>query len=136
MRVNGWERELRLVVEKHLALLSAYGVSDCYIIADDAVEAVTGKRMYSGARGYRTSAGAARKLRRRGFLTVEDAFAAKFERIPVALAQRGDIGVIYQPGGEVTGGVFIGTGFFTRAEGGAVVLPHSAVTHAFKVGRD
>ncbi len=51
------ERELRLVVEKHIALPSAYGVSDCYIIADDAVEAVTGKRMFSGARGYRTAAG-------------------------------------------------------------------------------
>lgn len=133
MRLTGWERALRLVVERHLALPSTYGVSDCYIIADDAVEAVLGKHMYTGARGYKTAAGAAKKLRKRGFLTVEDAFAAKFARVPVSMAQRGDIGVVYQPNGEISGGVFSGTGFFTRGEGQAVFLPYSAVTHAFRV---
>jgi hypothetical protein len=133
MRVTGWERALRLVVEKHLALPSAYGVSDCFVIPDDGVEAVTGAQMYPGARGYKTPAGAAKKLRKHGFLTVEDAFAAKFARIPVSMAQRGDIGVVYQSNGEVTGGVFTGTGFLTRAEDRAVFLPHSAVTHAFRV---
>lgn len=133
MRIDGWERRLRLAVEKHVSLPSQYGVSDCYIIADDAVEAVTGERMYRNARRYRTAKGAARVLRRHGFLTVEDAFAARFERIPVSQAQRGDIGVIYQPNGEISGGVFTGSGFFTRGEGEAVTLPHLSAKHAFRV---
>lgn len=133
MRVKGWERELRLVVEKHVALPSAYGISDCYIIADDAVEAVTGKRMFTGARGYRTAPGAAKKLRKRGFLTVADAFAARFTEIPVLMAQRGDIGTIHQPNGEVTGGVFTGAGFFTRDGDRAVFLPCTDVARAFRV---
>ena len=133
MRVQGWERALRLVVEKHLALPTQYGVSDCYVIADDAVEAVTGARMFRDARRYRTAKGAARVLRRHGFLTVEDAFADRFAAIPVAQAQRGDIGVIHQGNGEVSGGVFTGAGFFTRGPGSALVLPISAVTRAFRV---
>ena len=133
MRVQGWERALRLVVEKHLALPTQYGVSDCYVIADDAVEAVTGGRLFRDARRYRTAKGAARVLRRHGFLTVEDAFADRFPAIPVLQAQRGDIGVVHQPNGEVSGGVFIGSGFFTRGPGSALVLPMSAAARAFRV---
>lgn len=133
MRVQGWERALRLVVEKHLALPTQFGVSDCYVIADDAVEAVTGERMYRDARRYRTARGAARVLRRHGCLTVEDAFAGRFDVIPVAQAQRGDIGVVHQPSGEVSGGVFIGSGFFTRGPSSALVLPMSAAARAFRV---
>lgn len=133
MRVIDWEKKLKLAIEKHSSLPSTYGVSDCYIIADDAVEAVTGKRMFANARNYKTAKGAAKKLMARGFLTVEDAFAAKFPRIPVAMAQRGDIGVIYRDG-EVTGGVFTGIGFMTRDADHVVFLPISHVAHAFRVG--
>ena len=133
MRIKGWERGLRLAVERHLALPSAYGTSDCYIIADDAVEAVTGQRMYDDARGYSTPLGAARKLHKHGFSTVADAFAARFAEIPVAFAQRGDIGVIHQPNGDVTGGVFTGAGFFTRTDDRAVFLPITDVARAFRV---
>lgn len=135
-RVAGWEGRLRAVVGRHMALPSQYGVSDCYIIADDAVEAVTGARLYDDARGYTTPRGAARVLLRHGYRTVEDAFAARLPDVPVALAQRGDIGVVRQPNGEVTGGVFIAAGFVTRGASRAVVLPRSAVHRAFAVGRD
>ena len=133
-RLPDWVKRLNAVVAKHLALPSQYGVSDCYIIADDGVEAVTGERMYAGALGYKTEAGAARKLRQHGFETVRDAFAAKFEEIPVALAQRGDIGVIDRDG-VLSGGVFTGVGFMTRGVGAVEFVPASAVSHAFKVGR-
>lgn len=134
MRVTGWERALRLVVERHMALPSQYGVSDCYVIADDAVEAVTGARLYPAARRYRTARGGARVLRRHGFLSVEDAFAAALPEIPVALAQRGDIGVVRQADGALSGGVFIAAGFLTRGVGSAVVLPHLSAARAFRVG--
>jgi len=132
MRVADWESRLKLAIQRHMELPSAYGVSDCYIIADDAVEAVTGKRMYSRARNYKTAKGAAKRLLAHGFQTVEDAFAAKFARVPVMLAQRGDIGVVYR-GGEVIGGVFTGIGFITRDKDHMTILPFAEVTHAFKV---
>ncbi|MDQ0558302.1 hypothetical protein QO004_000075 [Rhizobium mesoamericanum] len=131
-RVPGWEKRLNAVVAKHQALPSQYGVSDCYIIPDDAVEAVTGERMYPDALGYRTDAGAAKKLRQHGFATVRDAFAAKYPEIPPAIAQRGDIGVIDRDG-VLSGGLFTSIGFMTRGVDTVEFLPASAVAYAFKV---
>lgn len=133
-RVKGWEKRLKAVVEKHMALPSVYGVSDCYIITDDAVEAVIGEQMYKGVRNYKTETGAAKKLHQHGFETVEDAFAAKFEIIPASLAQRGDIGVVFSDG-SMCGGFFTALGFFTRDKDAPVFLPVSQVQTAFKVGR-
>lgn len=132
MRKLDWEKRLNAVVAKHRALPAEYGVSDCYIIADDAVEAVTGQQMFKGARRYKTPAGAGKQLRKRGFETVGDAFAAKFEEIGVLMARRGDIGV-YDNNGEISGGVFTAIGFMTRGTDEIVFLPPSAVLAAFRV---
>ncbi len=134
MRHPDWEERLNAVVAKHQAMPGEWGKSDCYIIADDAVEAVTGSRMYPKALPYKTEAGAGKKLRQHGFENVSEAFAAKFEEVGVLIAQRGDIGVI-ERNGQFSGGVFTGnTGFMTRSHGGPVeFLPPSAVTRAFKV---
>ncbi len=132
-RQSGWEKRLNAVVAKHQALPSGWGISDCFVIPDDAVEALTGAVMYPKARGYQTEAGAAKALRRHGFADVREAFAARFAEIPPMLAQRGDIGVIERDG-TFSGGVFTVLGFMTRAHGGAVeFIPASAVTSAFRV---
>lgn len=133
-RVTDWEKRLRAVIGMHQALPSQYGLSDCYLLPDDAVEAVTGSTMYGAAvRRYRTPAGAAKQLRRRGFETVEDAFRAKFPEIAPSFAQRGDIGVIDSDGG-VCGGVFTAIGFAVRDVRAVVFLPVSSVKTAFLVG--
>lgn len=133
MRVKGWERLLKVAVEKHMALPSVYGTSDCYLIPDDAVEAVTGKTMFGAtARRYKTPAGAAKQLRKRGFETVEDAFRSKFREIAPSLAQRGDIGVVERHA-EICGGVFTQIGFLTRDETKVVFLMPSEVKTAFRV---
>ncbi|KKX29173.1 hypothetical protein [Rhizobium sp. LC145] len=128
-----WEIRLNAVVAKHQAMPGEWGKSDCYMIPDDAVEAVIGERMYPAALGYKTEAGAGKKLRRHGFENVAQAFAARFPEIGVLMAQRGDIGVIERED-QFSGGVFTAIGFMTRAHGGPVqFLPASAVTRAFKV---
>lgn len=133
MRHPDWENRLNDVVAKHQVLPAVWGVSDCYVIPDDAVEAVIGERMYPNARSYKTEAGAGKQLRRHGFGNVAEALAAKFEEIPRVLAQRGDIGVIERDG-QFSGGVFTSIGFLTRAHGHDVqFLPASVVTRAFKV---
>ena len=132
MRHPDWIRRLNAVVAKHQALPAQYGVSDCYLIPDDAVEAVTGKQMYPGARRYKTPAGAAKQLRKRGFETVRDAFASKFAEVSVLHAQRGDIGV-YDNNGEISGGVFTALGFMVRGQEEVIFLPPSAALAAFRV---
>lgn len=132
-RLPGWEKRLNAVVAAHQVLPGDWGVSDCFIIPDDAVEAVTGEKMYPDARGYKTEAGAAKQLRKHGFDNVRQAFAAKFSEIPVAMAQRGDIGVIERDG-AFSGGVFTAIGFMSRAHGGPIeFVPTSSVAAAFKV---
>lgn len=132
-RVTDWEKRLKAVIGKHQGLPSQYGVSDCYLLPDDAVEAVTGATMFgAAARRYKTPVGAAKQLRKRGFETVEDAFRAKFMEIAPSLAQRGDIGVI-DSGGEICGGVFTAIGFAVRDERSVLFLPVSSVKTAFRV---
>lgn len=59
MRLPGWPDRLKAVVEKHMALPSQYGLSDCYIICDDGVEACLGERIHPPPKPYRTAAGTA-----------------------------------------------------------------------------
>lgn len=132
MRQPGWERRLNAAVQKHMALPAEWGVSDCYQIADDCVEAVIGERMHVDHLGYKTEAGAARKLRKRGFADVGEAFAARFSEVPPSLAQRGDIGVIERDG-KVYGGVFTSIGFAARGEASLEYHPASDVTRAYRV---
>lgn len=132
-RVNGWERQLKLVIEKHSQLPSQYGISDCYMLPDDVVLAITGERMFN-AIVYTNEIGAAKMLLQHGFKTVEDAFAATFERVAVSLAQRGDIGVTVS-NDEICGGVFTSHGFVTRDATKLAHVPLSSIKSAFKVGR-
>jgi hypothetical protein len=132
-KLPGWEKRLNAVVATHQASPGDWGVSDCFTIPDDAVEAVTGEKMYQDVRGYKTEAGAAKQLRKHGFENVRQAFSAKFDEIPVAMAQRGDIGVIERDG-SFSGGVFTAIGFMIRSHGGPVeFVSIDRVTAAFKV---
>jgi hypothetical protein len=133
MRLPGWERRLRAVLERHMAMPAQWGVSDCYQLPDDAHEALTGQRMHADHLGYSTEAGAAKKMLKRGFAHVGEAFAARLPEIAPSLAQRGDIGVVERDG-QVYGGVFTQIGFAMRGVAAIEFLPASAVTRAYKVG--
>lgn len=131
-----WERRLNEAVERHMALPPDYAITNCYILPDDCVLAITGRRMhpklYNGGRGPKTERGAAKRLLRHGFRSVEDAFAARFPRIPPLTAQRGDIGVV-EIDGVVCGGVYTAIGFAARSAHGVAFLPVTTVKSAFRV---
>ena len=147
-RHEDWENRLNTVIEWHWAAPFRYGRSDCFAFPVDAIEAVTGETVFD-YRQYRTEQGAARLLRRHGFETVADAFASRFETVPVSLAGRGDIGVVRRAGkrsaavpgraaeppgqGVTSGGVFTGLGFLTRGEAGLIAVPRADIDAAFKV---
>lgn len=132
-RIVGWEKRLKAVVEKHMQLPSQFGVSDCYLLPDDAVEAITGERMYPDI-AYSTEQGAAKLLLQRGFKTVEDAFGAKFSSVHPFHAQRGDIGIV-ENNGELCGGFFSSVGFVARGTDKILFLPVTRVKSAFMVAR-
>lgn len=127
-----WELRLNAAIEKHMALPAKFGLSDCYMIADDAFVAVTGHRLYKGVR-YGTEKGAAKQLRKHGFENVEEAFAARLPEVGRMLAHRGDLGVVDRDG-VLSGGVFTSLGFMTRGDDAVVFLPPMEVKTAFRVG--
>ncbi|SKA30981.1 DUF6950 family protein [Consotaella salsifontis] len=131
-RVTGWEKALVSVIERHAAMPFAWGKSDCGMLAADCVEAVLGEDLFGRYRGYSTELGAARKLKKGGFSTVEDVFSSAFEEVAPSLAQRGDVGVIERDG-KIGAGVITSFGFACRGETSVRYEPITAVKRAFKV---
>ncbi|HEX5933511.1 MAG TPA: hypothetical protein VFY63_05045 [Pseudorhizobium sp.] len=144
-----WESRLNAVVAKHQAMDGAWGVSDCWTLTMDAVEAVQGKRILSKLSRYKSEAAGYRVFAKAGFKTVEEALASVLEPVPVLMAQRGDVGVIERDG-VISSGVFTSARFAVRTIYGRTdtiagkrietiagsdvqFLPISAVKQAFQV---
>jgi hypothetical protein len=121
MRHPEWEKRLNAVVAKHQALPGEWGRSDCWIMALDAIEAVTGETVLSHLRGYSTEAEGYRVFRKAGYKeTVEEALAGALgEPVAPLSAQRGDVGVIEREG-RISCGVFTSAGFAVRTIYGRV----------------
>ena len=107
MRVSGWEDAVLAVIERHSATPYAAGSADCFVMAMDAIEALTGTRPYAQVR-YRSDKGALLQLARRGFPRLGDAIGALFPERPRGLAQRGDIAVLNSDKGDTLGIVWGG----------------------------
>jgi hypothetical protein len=132
-RREDWPERLIETIERHAALPFGWGISDCFTLPMDCVLAMTDADPWAEVRDtYATERGAAKQLRQRGFETLADAFASKFEEIPPSLAGRGDIGVVDSPDG-LAGVVFVDTGAIGKAESGVRRVPRSLVLRAFKV---
>jgi len=135
MRTRDWELRLARAMRKHMNAPMEYGKCDCYLICADAVEAVTGKDPFKDVRGkYTTEQGAARQLKKRGFRTVEEAWASLFKEIHPAKAQRGDILIFDTPEG-VVGAPMLTQGAFGKRpdDTSPVFLSPLKARRAFKV---
>ncbi len=129
MRHHDWEKRLVAITEAHLNTPMVWGQSDCILTAADAVEAVLGDDPAKDIRSkYKSKTGAYRLIKQRGFKSVAEALSGLFEEIPVALAQRGDLGVY-----ENTAGYFCEYGFAVKGEDGLRFLPRTMAEKAFKV---
>lgn len=142
-RLAGWEDRVIQVVADHGARPFEWGGrrggSDCHMMAMDAVAAVTGADPYADERGrYSTRIGALRRFTARGFAWLGDAYAAVLDEIPPAQAQRGDIGLVLVDDGKgrtvEAAVVILPPHAHGKSETGAVRVPVSAVTRAFRVG--
>tara|TARA_R100000655_G_scaffold3535_1_gene12263 strand:+ start:385 stop:801 length:417 start_codon:yes stop_codon:yes gene_type:complete len=137
MRIEGWEKRLKQVVERHRGIPGQWGVSDCWTLATDAHEAVTGEVLAPQLRRYKSEAGGYKLFAKHGFTTVGEALAAHLPGCPVLMAQRGDLGVI-ERGGVESCGVVTSTGVAVKTlyDDGTSQLefhPVTSLIRAFKV---
>lgn len=130
-RVHDWPEQLHLLMSSFDAQPFVWGAHDCCTFAADAVFCITGiDRMASYRGGYKTAAGAARKLRAAGGL--EAAITAELgDPIPLLMAQRGDVVCFTSPLGD-TAGVCMGTSI---AAAGLAGITYTPISQAFKAWR-
>lgn len=127
-RIQGWEDRLIAVLQKHMAEPYVAGRSDCFVLACDTVEALTGVRPYPDVR-YSTDRGALRQLQRHGFTRLRESFAAILPERQVGLSQRGDLAVLLSDRGDTLAVVYdgqaivrVGHGIERRALGDAQMI--------------
>lgn len=133
-RLEGWETRLFEAVAPHLSAPFAYGKSDCFMLAMDALQAVTGADPYGDHRGaYSTAPGAAKQLARRGFTTLEDAMDALCSRVAPSMAQRGDIASLLSSDGPALA-VVVGGSLVSKGEAGVIIHPLWVAMNAWRVG--
>lgn len=134
MRLEGWEDRFIAAVSHHAERPFSWSGSDCFRLMMDNAEAVTGTNPYGDEFDrYTTRRGAALRLKRRGFSSLEQAVASVYEPCQPSLARRADIGFVeYQ--GELCGVVVLGAELQGKSEAGAIRLPRGLLIRAYSVG--
>ena len=102
-KLTNWVHALHEQIEAYKTQPFAWGKHDCCTLAADCVQAMTGvDKMANYRGGYKTAAGAARKLAKAGGM--EAAISAELgDSIAPALAQRGDVVCFSSPLGDACG---------------------------------
>ena len=134
-RLPDWQRRLIDVVEASADTPFRWGTHDCILFGGRCVAAVTGEDPVADVIGtYAAPEEAAALLRERGYTGLEDMLTFHFERVPPAMARRGDLGIaIPAAGGGLA--VCLGDRFAGPAEPrGLMRLPAASIASAFRVG--
>lgn len=131
MRLEGWEARLEAHIREAYSHAFAWGEHDCALWAARWVLVATWEDFLSDWQGrYKTEAGAARLMKRRGFASVADIADAHLPEIPVKLARRGDL--LLHPQGSL-GICYNRHGFFLTADG-VTMIDAGTCPRAWKVG--
>jgi hypothetical protein len=94
-RVDDWPTKLLAEIDRHVDTAFEWGVEDCLTFPADCVKVITGEDFMAPYRGtYRNLEEAKTVLQEAGFESYADALASRYPAIPVAMAGRGDLGVI------------------------------------------
>lgn len=131
MRFLGWRVRLQAYLTDWQGAEFRYGKHDCALFAAGAVQAMTGRDLARGLRGYRTEAGGVRKVRKAGYRDHVDVFG---QNLPAAERLRvGDVAVVESDGGLALG-VVQGRGVFVmRPDQGLTMVPLSYAVRGFAV---
>jgi hypothetical protein len=132
-RVVDWPERLLSTVAFWDALPFAWGRTDCLGFALACIKAVRGSPIVSDLPAYADAKEARRVLRDLGARELENAFMMYLDPVPVSLAQRGDVGILVQPGGIQSAVVCVGPTWAGKTEDGLVHIAPAQVSRAFRV---
>ncbi|MFQ6249652.1 DUF6950 family protein [Yersinia enterocolitica] len=118
MRYPDWQKRLTHVLQAASERPFSWGENDCCLFAADCAFATCGIDPLANYRGKYDSALSARKALLRGHGSIIGIFDSVFERVPLKLAQRGDIVVFSGEQGQ-TAGVIWGGQIWSTGEYGA-----------------
>ncbi|CNE63591.1 Uncharacterised protein [Yersinia rohdei] len=108
MRYPDWQKRLAQVLQAASGRPFSWGEHDCCLFAANCAQAVCGVDPLADYRGQYDSALSARKALLRGHGSISAIFDSVFERVPVKLAQRGDIVVFSAEYGQTAGVIWNG----------------------------
>lgn len=129
----GWETRLLDEVALWSAKPFAWtSDADCAAFGRACLVAMAGHHPFGAIPRYSTRVGAARALKAKGHADLHAALAAHFEEVHVALAQRGDLGLVQHDGQDAIA-VNLGSQWVARAEQGVFVVPVDRVHVVFGV---
>ena len=130
MRVEGWESLLDQHIREAYRTPFEWGSRDCALWATDWVLKATGQDFGGPWRGkYKTEVGAAKRMKRLGFASVEAIADAHLTECPIGLAQRGD--VVLHPQGPL--GICMGRHSFFITESSVTSIPTTDCPKAWRV---
>lgn len=134
-RRHDWPERLFAVLDRARDETFDWGRVDCFTLAMDVVEALTGTDPWAHERGrYTTAAGARRRLLANGFEDLPALFATLGAEIAPAFAGRGDLGVVTADDGSDAAVVCDGTVWIGRGEGAGVIRrPRAGVRRAWRI---
>ncbi len=137
-RIDKWRPALFAEIERCGAEPFSWGKNDCALFAANCVKAMTGFDPSRGHRGYRTPAGALRKIKAAGFETYVELAEAMFKKIHISRAGVGDLAIIDTGRGPLgmVAGVVTGTEIAVLRPDGLGFLPRGKAHHALLVGGD
>lgn len=125
--IDGWESRLIKKLESTQGF--EWGVNDCCLFAADCVKEMTGVDHAEEFRGYKTSIGAYKRLKKAGgLIAVMD---SKLRSVPVKLAKRGDV-IGFQNDQEISLGICVGDKIAAISESGLVYLPMNKAVKAWQ----
>ena len=134
MRLSDWPERFQQVINEHENIPFEYGVNDCAIFSGKILEALTGHDFYSSFIGrYKTKIGGFRQFRKAtGHKSHVHFIKAKFEEVPVAFAQVGDLAILNSEDGPAV--VVIAGQFAIGLNNiGLVRFPIEQVSNAYRV---
>jgi hypothetical protein len=142
-RVDGWEEKLGEVIATYEQRGHSWGGGDCLTFSLHGAQVVTGEDWIKKLQlGYGTEEEAYAEMKERGFSSLREGFAWYFEEIPVAMAHRGDLGIIVRPEAPLIEAacIILGSQAVTMSLHGLARVPLTWVTYAFATrplpGRD
>ncbi|PSS59844.1 hypothetical protein C6558_36080 [Ensifer sp. NM-2] len=130
-------RIVEATLTRELSTPYAYGPADCFHLGCAMADALHGTSLVEKFHGaYRTLSGAQRALRRRGFSSLVDFFAAELGQEPAggASARFGDLVILRLADGAEHVGICLGLRFITKTERGRSDHGLSDVIATFHLG--